>query len=204
MDSLVAWMSSIPPAWGVALVFVVAFGKYVFPPVPTDTVAIVAAFLVGSLGWPLIALVTAYVAGSAVGIVCAHQLGVWLRARERWGWFERFRPSLQKAVEQFRRQGHTLVAANRFIPLMRDFAVIAAGLAEMPLWSVTLCAIGSVAAWVTIVFAIGATAGQNWHTVVDRFSRIGVATWVVFGGAALIVLASWWRTRRRNRNVSDQ
>ena len=198
VDGVIAWIASLPFSLAVALVFVVVAAKYVFPPVPTDLVSVITAFLAGKLGWLLWPLVLAYLAGSATGILLAHRLGIWLAGMETWPrLIERFRPQLDKVVDQFRARGLRLVATNRFLPVVRDFAIVAAGLADLPRRDVLLWGVASSTAWVAVVFGIGATAGQNWSVVVDRFSRLGTATWVLAAAGAIALLVGRWLRLRK-------
>jgi len=199
VDSIMAWIGALPFWAVIVLVASVVFGKYVFPPVPTDIVSVIAAFLAGKAGWPLAPLIAAYLFGSLVGIASAHRIGVWLSGVETWPkLIERFRPPLDKIVDQFRERGPRLVVTNRFIPVVRDFAIVAAGLAGMT-WQRTLV-LGMISStlWVAVVFGIGATAGQNWELVMERLTKLGTATWILFAVAIVtLVVGRWWQKRSR-------
>lgn len=199
VDTIMAWIASLPYPAVIALIAFVVFGKYVFPPVPTDIVTVIAAFLAGKLGWAIGPLVAAYLFGSVLGIAAAHRMGVWLSGIETWPrLIERFRPQLDKIVDQFRERGPRLVVTNRFIPVVRDFAIVAAGLAGMT-WQKTL-GFGMISAtlWAAVVFVLAATAGQNWDVVMDRLAKLGTATWILFAVAiGGLLLARWWHKRSR-------
>jgi len=200
VDGVIAWISTLPFAAAVGLVLFVAGAKYVIIPVPTDIITVITAFLAGRKGWPLLPLVGGYLVGSALGILSAHRLGIWLAGVKKWpSLLERARPHIDKVVDQFRTRGLRLIATNRFLPVVRDFAVIAAGMAGVSRGVTLLWAMVSSTLWAVVVFGISATAGSNWDLVVERFSKVGTVSWILLVLLGAIVVFLRWRLRQRRK-----
>jgi len=141
-----------------ALVFVES--GVLFPFLPGDSLLITAAILAPVLGLsPWAIVVTAAVAAFA-----GDQAGYWLGAR-----FGRrlFRPDarvlktehLDRAEAFFRRYGATSLVLGRFVPLVRTYIPLAAGIVEMPwrrfaLWN----ALGG-ALWSALMVVLGVLLG---------------------------------------------
>lgn len=202
VDSVFAWIGSLPFGAAIALVLIVVAAKYVVFPVPTDILTVITAFLAGRKGWPIAPLVGAYLLGSTFGILAAHRLGVWLASVEQWPkLLERARPHIDKVVDQFRERGIRLVATNRFLPIVRDFAIVAAGQAGLSRGQTLLWGMVSATGWAAVVFVISVTAGSNWDIVVERFSKLGTATWILLVLLGAIVVFLRWRRQQRRRKA---
>jgi membrane protein DedA with SNARE-associated domain len=80
---------------------------------------------------------------------------------------------LDRAEAWFARRGEPLVFFGRFIPFVRSFVSIAAGIGEMSLakfWAFTLAA---CAIWCGGLAAIGYALGSSWHRIVTDFGYVG-------------------------------
>jgi membrane protein DedA with SNARE-associated domain len=90
---------------------------------------------------------------------------------------------LDRAEAWFARRGEPVVFFGRFIPVLRSFISIAAGLGEMG--AVKFLAFTAVACtmWCAALASIGDALGASWHHVIKDFSGAGYVV------AVLIVLA---------------
>ncbi|MBX2799066.1 MAG: DedA family protein [Myxococcales bacterium] len=198
VTELLEALSRLPPEWVWVCLFFGALIEYVFPPFPGDTVVVAGAALVGSLHWPIAPVVLSCTAGTVGGAALDWALGRWLAAGDR---VERFvpaslRPTLDEAVEAFGRRGLGLLLLNRFVPGVRAFFFVAAGMAGMPLPRVLLAASISAVAWNGALVGLGIAAGRNVEALaafVARYNAIAGAS-VGLGLAALAVYL--WRRAR--------
>ena len=190
-------------AWVVILIlFAAAAVEYVFPPFPGDTVTLAGAVLVAAYGWSLPAVFVAVTLGSLVGAMAGFALGIWWerrwRAREgraRWA-----REQVDRLVEGFRKHGEAYLVINRFLPGVRAFFFVAAGLARMRPARVALFATVSAAAWNALLIAAGYAVGRNIALLESLFERYATLTWAALGLATIgLGLRWWWMKRRRNR-----
>ncbi|HVC14365.1 MAG TPA: DedA family protein [Acidimicrobiales bacterium] len=90
---------------------------------------------------------------------------------------------LDRAEAWFARRGEPFVLFGRFIPLLRSFVSLAAGLGEMTFGKFLAYTVAGCAIWCGILASIGYSLGASWHHVIKVFSDAGYVL------AALFVLA---------------
>lgn len=90
---------------------------------------------------------------------------------------------LDRADAWFARRGEAFVLFGRFIPLLRSFVSLAAGLGEMAFGKFLAYTVIGCAVWCALLASIGYSLGASWHHVIKDFSYAGYVV------AALIVLA---------------
>jgi membrane protein DedA with SNARE-associated domain len=80
---------------------------------------------------------------------------------------------LDRAEAWFRRRGDSVVFFGRFIPLVRSFVSIAAGIGEMSLTKFVAFSATASVIWCGALAGIGYAVGASWHRVITDFSYVG-------------------------------
>ena len=80
---------------------------------------------------------------------------------------------LDRAEGWFARRGEPLVFFGRFIPFVRSFVSIAAGIGEMSLAKFVTFTLAACAIWCGGLAGIGFALGSSWHRIVTDFSYVG-------------------------------
>lgn len=94
---------------------------------------------------------------------------------------------LARAELFFARHGAPTVFVARFVPGLRSWASMMAGMARMPFWTFqTYTAIGGIA-WAIVIGAIGFYLGSNWSLVERVVGYLGLGGLVVAGTLAVVV-----------------
>jgi len=88
---------------------------------------------------------------------------------------------LDRAERWFARRGEPLVFFGRFVPLVRSFVSIAAGIGEMALAKFVVFTLAACAIWCAALASIGFALGSSWHHIITDFSYVG------YLGVALVV-----------------
>lgn len=94
---------------------------------------------------------------------------------------------LDRAEEWFSHHGEPLALFGRFIPLLRSFVSLAAGLAEMNLAKFILYTVIGCGLWVSALAALGDSLGKTYETVLKDFTDAGY----VFGAVAVVVVVGF-------------
>ncbi|MCA9514215.1 MAG: VTT domain-containing protein [Myxococcales bacterium] len=191
-----------PPALTYGALLFGAFVEYVFPPFPGDTVVVAGAVLVAAFDWspwPVLALVTG---GAVAGGLVDWQIGRWLHASGR---LERLRPAWRDAIHgiagQFERRGAWYLAVNRFVPGIRAFFFVAAGVAGLGAGRVAFwCAVSAVL-WNALLLAVGFAVGDNVEELDALVGRYTIVVWAVVGVVLAVVIARFVLKRRRARET---
>ena len=184
-------------AWAaLALVLLLAWLEYVFPPVPGDSTMLFGFFLAATGALSMPAVTAAALCGSVLGALTAYALGARLGRsyfflKSAWA-----RDELAKVEGWFGRFGPRLLAINRFIPGLRGFFLYAAGIGRMDLRPVAIYSTASNVLWVGLLAWGGASLGTTWNDVREVFQRYvwGIAVFV-----GLYVVLTIARSRRRRR-----
>jgi membrane-associated protein len=106
------------------------------------------------------------------------------------------REKVQPLLAKFEKHGAVYVVINRFLPGIRAFFFIAAGMARLPLWKVLAWGALSAAAWNALIIGAGFAIGKNWDELLGLLRTYTTAAWIVIGLVVVILIARWlWKRR---------
>jgi len=201
LDEFLHTLEHGPQYWAYALVLAAAAIEYVFPPVPGDTVALFAVALAvrAQLHWMFVYL--AMTAGALLGGLAAWGFGIWLANHEEsWPSFLRT-PGATRALDAVRRgyeqHGPMYLVGNRFLPALRAFFFVGAGLSRMSAGPVIVFGGISAALWNALLMGVGYSVGNNWEVLSDLAERYAVATLILIVLAVLAGVGRFvWDNRR--------
>jgi membrane protein DedA with SNARE-associated domain len=184
------------PWAGLALVALLAWLEYVFPPAPGDSVMLLACFLAGAGLLPPAATYATCLAGSIAGALTAYALGARLGRsyfflRSAWARHELDR--LERGLARF---GARLLLVNRFLPGIRGVFLYGAGIGRLPLRQVAAYSTISNALWLLLVAWAGTSLGTSWEDVQTVFRRY---VWAIGIVLVVYVVVTVVRARRRRR-----
>lgn len=194
IDHLREW----PPWLVYALLFLGAFIEYIVPPLPGDMFVVAGCVLVAAFDWSPLGVFAVVTAGAVLGAWIDFRIGLWL---VRSGKLARFGPSGQQAIariaERMRRSGPVYLAANRFVPALRAFFFVAAGVAGLRTGVVLLWSTVSALAWNALLVSVGYALGSNIAAIETFFTRYAAIAWSVIGAVVIVLLVRWLIRRRR-------
>lgn len=193
--------------FGLALIVFAETGLAVGFFLPGDSLLVVAGLFAAkenglSVTILLVTLFVAAVVGDAVGYYSGLKLGPRLFTRQK---SLLFRPShLQRAQEFYEKYGGKTIIIARFVPIVRTFAPIVAGAAQMPYRRFVAYNVVGGFLWVFSMILTGYFLGQ----IVER--QFGVSLedhieWVVIIVVALSLLPpviEWLKSRREKKRAS--
>jgi membrane protein DedA with SNARE-associated domain len=108
---------------------------------------------------------------------------------------------LDRAEAWFARRGEPLVFFGRFIPLVRSFVSIAAGIGEMSLAKFVTFTLAACTIWCGGLASIGFALGSSWHRIVTDFSYVGYIAAGMVVVVGIVFIAHRLRQLRRERIV---
>jgi len=201
LDEFLHTLEHGPEYWAYTLVIAAAAIEYVFPPVPGDTVALFAVVLAvrAQLSWVFVYF--SMTLGALLGGLAAWGFGVWLANNEEsWPSFLRT-PGATRALDAVRRgyerHGAMYLVVNRFLPAIRAFFFVGAGLSRMNVGPVIVFGGISAALWNALLMGIGYAVGNNWDVLLDLAERYAAATLILIVIAVAGVIARFvWDSRR--------
>jgi membrane-associated protein len=180
LDAIIESLRSWPPLVVFLLLFVGALIEYLVPPLPGDTFVLAGAVLVAAFGWHFVPVLVVVTAGATSGAWLDFKIGQWLVRTHR---LDRFGAAGQEAIEgivrQMRRHGPVYLAVNRFLPGIRAFFFVAAGVAGVKTHQVLLWSTVSALAWNAGLVALGYALGKNLDALVDFLTQYTIVVWVL-------------------------
>jgi membrane protein DedA with SNARE-associated domain len=196
MESLSQWISQ----YGYPGLFVLLVLGIVGLPVPDETLLVFSGYLIAKGHWhPLVAFAWAF-GGSACGISVSYVLGRTFghAAVERYGRYIHLTPArVERVHEWFRRFGNWLLSAGYFIPGVRHFTALVAGMSGLEFRIFAPFAYFGAAVWVTFFLSLGYWFGENWRSIVLLTHRLTLPVIAVCCVAAAILWALRSRANRR-------
>jgi len=218
LEAAIQTLTGSHPDLAAALLAVAAFLEYVFPPFPGDTVTLAGAVLVTGYGFPAGRVLAAVLLGSLAGAAVDFAVGIGVaravaRSRARgegasaWTRIGIVRAAIrgtERASAAFARHGEAYIAVNRFLPGIRGFLFVAAGMAGMRFSRVMLWATVSAVAWNLLLMAVGMSLGTQLDRIEAVFRQYGAVAWTVTLAVALYFGVRAGRRRLRRRLSGDR
>jgi membrane protein DedA with SNARE-associated domain len=109
---------------------------------------------------------------------------------------------LDRAEAWFQRRGDPMVFFGRFIPLVRSFVSIAAGIGEMSLTKFVAFSAAASVIWCGVLAGIGYGVGASWHKVITDFSYVGYIAAAIVVVVIAVFVAHRLRQLRLERTSS--
>ena len=106
---------------------------------------------------------------------------------------------LDRVEAWFKRRGDPFVFFGRFIPLLRSFVSVVAGLGEMAFGPFILFTVIACSIWCATLVSIGYALGASWHSVIKGFSYAGYVAAAIFVVAIVLGVVHRWRVYRREQ-----
>ncbi len=206
MESLYGLLTGAPDAiqeairWGgygvlVAIVFTET-GLFVGLFLPGDSLLIVAGLVAAAGGlniWALILLLgAAAIVGDSTGYAIGYRAGPMLFRREQ---SLLFNPKhLERTRDFYARHGAKTIVIARFVPIIRTFAPIVAGIGQMEYRRFIFYNVAGGLGWVTSLTCAGYLLGR---TVPNIGSYVHIVAIVVIALSMVPIVTEYVRTRRR-------
>jgi membrane protein DedA with SNARE-associated domain len=192
MHSALLWLTQLLMQYGYPALFLLLMLGIIGLPAPDETLLTFCGYLIysGRLQFAL-TFATGF-CGSAAGITISYFLG----AR-----FARYVPlsagRLLKTEQLFERYGPPLLTFGYFVPGVRHFTAVAAGMSRLPFPKFALFAYFGAALWVVTFLTLGYFVGDGWlHSseVIHRYVLGGTAS-------AAVILAAIWLVRVLRKRI---
>jgi membrane protein DedA with SNARE-associated domain len=194
LESILSWLAATEGPLGYLVLFAAALIEYVVPPFPGDTIAVFGIFLATGAGYSAALVWGALNVGAVLGGLAAYAVGrsfADATRRPRWLRGPRAEKAIADVVQRYERHGAWVLALNRFVPALRAFFFVGAGVARMPVWKVVVYGGASAAAWNGVLLGLGIFFASSWRTLLEWTQRYTTLSIVI-----LVLLVAAWAARR--------
>ncbi len=198
MNHVLSWISQ----YGYAGLFALLMLGIVGLPVPDETLLMFSGYLISQSrlhpAWTFLSCVSGSISGISLSYVIGRFVGHGLIYN--YGRYIHVTPEHVERVHQwYRRSGEWLLVFGYFVPGVRHFSALVAGMSNLEYRAFALFAYIGAALWVSIFLTIGYLVGDHWEMAIHLVHRYTVLL-VGIGILALAILY-WIRTRAlRSKN----
>jgi membrane protein DedA with SNARE-associated domain len=181
-------------------IFVLMTLESMVAPIPSEAVMPFAGFLLfdHTLTWFGVIAISTF--GSVVGSLISY----WIGAKGgrplvlRFGKFLLLNEHHLEITERFfQRRGSAAIFVSRFIPVVRHFISIPAGVGRMPLGRFTLYTLLGAGLWNTFLAWVGFKLGENWESIRKYSEKIDLVLYGLIAIAVLYYAYRLWRHWQR-------
>ena len=187
------WVAALPAVWAYVVIFVIAYGENVVPPIPGDMVVVFGGYLagIGALNFFMVWFLSTL--GGALGFMSMYALG-WRMGNavydpNRFTWLPK--KQLEKARVWVEKWGGWVVVANRFLSGARSVISLSVGMTRKSVTQTTVLSTISAWVWTGVIIYGGYAVGENWQ-VIGEYIRV----WGVFVLALMVVGGLLWLGRK--------
>lgn len=159
--------------YGYLGIFIIVFLESgIFFPLPGDSLLFTAGLLVAVLNLNLFFLIPMIFVATFLGGLLGYEVGVNLEKLRRYSFFRKFlkEEHIIKAHVFFDKYGKFAIIISRFVPLVRTFMPIVAGIARMHYKDFVKYSLMSSALWSTSVTLVGYFLGRIFPQIKDYIS----------------------------------
>ncbi len=200
MESVLAWVSR----YGYAGLFALLVLGIVGLPIPDETLLMFSGYLIYKGRFqPALAFLTgfvgsccgislSYVIGRTLGYGFVHRYGRYLRITE---------PRIDRIKAWFHRIGDWLLTIGYFVPGVRHFTALVAGLSQLEYRTFAVFAYSGAALWVATFLSIGYFVGEEWQSASALVERY---VWIAMLAAIILAGAFWWIRQKRGKGTRSR
>jgi membrane protein DedA with SNARE-associated domain len=205
ISAILSWLSSfvigVISAIGYPGIFVLMALSSACIPIPSEIVMPFSGFLVWQERFHFWPVVLWAMAGDLVGASLSYVIG-------RWGgrsliikygrYFLISIRDLEITENWFKKYGEITVFFGRFLPIVRAFVSLPAGIAQMDFRKFCGYTLAGSFLWASVLAYAGLVAGENWDFLKIYFHKFDLLI-----GALIVLAVVWWFWRHVNQETRN-
>ncbi len=172
-------------------------------PIPDETLLTLSGYLVSRGKMAASFTLIAGFLGSASGMSVSYWAGRTLGSEVllRYGsYIHLTQARIARVTAWFERVGHWLLTFGYFIPGVRHFTALVAGVSGLPFGTFARFTYPGALLWVCTFVALGYVVGDQWQKAFEYFHRGSL----VVAAAAMVVGLAFWFAHRKSHPVRDR
>jgi membrane-associated protein len=164
-------------SYGYVGIFIIVFLESgIFFALPGDSLLFTAGLFASAFGLNLFILIPAIFVSTFLGGIVGYEIGTKIERLNHLKFFRHIlkKEHIDKAHKFFEKHGRSAILFCRFVPIVRTFTPIVAGVAKMHYVSFLKYSLVGSALWSTIVTLLGYFLGRSFPVIKDYLSWVVV------------------------------
>ena len=201
MNSVLAWLASLPPATLYIILALVSATENFLPPIPADVIVAFGSFLAARANRSPVPTIIAVVVGNVGGALAMLAIG------RRFGaeWIHRHlnrvmgESAEQRVQHWYNQYGLPALFLSRFLPGVRAVVPPLAGAIRIPLGGAIAAITIASTIWYAALALIAYRLGAEWEHIIDAIKRFQMVAAIAAGAIVVVGLIVWYVLRRRSQ-----
>ncbi len=186
---------------GIAIIVFLESG--IFFALPGDSLLFTAGLFVSAFGLNIVFLITLIFIATFLGGLVGYEIGRYLAWLERYPFFRKIiKPEhIKTAHEFFDKHGLVAIIFSRFVPIVRTFMPIVAGVAKMHYGTFLKYSVISSLLWSVLITLAGFYLGQIFPWIKDYISWVAVLIVLV---SVVPILFDIWKSYKKKKVIGSE
>lgn len=170
----------------------------IFFPLPGDSLIFTAGLMAPALGWNIIFLVFLVFGAAFLGGLAGYYLGTKIEYFHHYAFFRKTikKEYIDQAYAFLQKHGLSAMVLSRFVPVVRTFLPIVAGIVKMNYHDFVNYSLVGSATW-SVVFVLGGYfLGKSFPQIQDYLTLIIIIIVIV---SILPAVVHWWGRRKKTK-----
>lgn len=205
VQSIVDWISVVPPIGIYLIFFAIAYLENILPPVPGDVIVAFGGYLAADGVIDILPVWLLTVVASVFGFMTMYWLGY------KWGeQIDNNREShfilriidykyFARGKRWMKSYGQGVVLANRFLAGTRSVISLTAGMSRLKVWPTVFSSLISSVLWNSLLLGMGWVIKDNWRIIGEYLSGYGKGILVIVGVFVAYKAISAYRDYKRGK-----
>lgn len=194
---------NIMNSYGYLGVFLLILIENIFPPIPSEVILLFGGFMTTYTSLNVLGMTMSSILGSVLGALILYKIGTIFNKdtlkkliHTRLGKFLRINDKeIDSSFNYFQTKGEKTIFFCRFIPLIRSFISVPAGINKMNITKFMIYTTLGSLIWNVVLITLGHIVGNNWKSILKIFDLYSTYAVVIIFIILIILIIKFYKKK---------
>lgn len=189
--------------YGYLGVFLLILIENIFPPIPSEVILLFGGFMTTYTSLNVLGMTMSSILGSILGALILYKIGTIFNKdtlkkliHTRLGKFLRINDKeIDSSFNYFQAKGEKAIFFCRFIPLIRSFISVPAGINKMNITKFMIYTTLGSLIWNVVLITLGHIVGNNWKSILKIFDLYSTYAVVIIFIILIILIIKFYKKK---------
>lgn len=189
--------------YGYLGVFLLILIENIFPPIPSEVILLFGGFMTTYTSLNVLGMTMSSILGSVLGALILYKIGTIFNKdtlkkliHTRLGKFLRINDKeIDSSFNYFQTKGEKAIFFCRFIPLIRSFISVPAGINKMNITKFMIYTTLGSLIWNVVLITLGHIVGNNWKSILKIFDLYSIYAVVIIFIILIIQIIKFYKKK---------